>query len=388
MAGEVVVGMGCRVDVNGRDVLLTATHVLKTLVDGAAFIGTTQTKVIFEDYWPVVFASSENDLDLALVDVPAAVWSLLGVRKLQCQNKIHNSDYCKVVGVKDGVLVQSRGTAIPWKSKPFYLYHASSTLPSFSGSPLVNSKNQVIGVHLGAVEGRNYGVCVLPVLRVLGSVRETYDEDTSPWKSVDYYAGDWENSYKFKMGKRDGTFHYSDGGYQLEFSPPEDDDFMVIGWNEYIVDLPEGYHGAQSDLRSDFRLETPPPPRENSEPDPPEPVKDVVPPPEEDFRRGGEWLVDHPPAQYTMRTPISAFKSVGMTRYTECLEEASTLQSVSSRTETFVSHSGSISGQIPRSRVWKESGFAQLERQVLHSIPEQGRGRRKRSRSPKSATQS
>lgn len=255
-----VVGVGSRVDLNGRDVLLTATHVLRELAKEPekSYVGTTLTKLHLDSEWPAIFCSSESDLDLTVLLLPPAVWSSLGVKKLKSTTRVSSSDYVKVVGMKRSDRVHSKGTMIPWKSRPFYYYHAASTIPSFSGTPMLGRDNLVKGVHLGRIGGKNYGVSIKSLTDIFGYQREvtsSSEEDSAIWKRTDFEASDWKNKYEFKLGKRSGCYLYDNSNYHLDDVDlfEGDDHEVIVGWNTTVSDVM--WTDKTHDLTDDWVLE-------------------------------------------------------------------------------------------------------------------------------------
>jgi hypothetical protein len=142
---EEVVGAGCRVIYDGGDYLLTAHHVWcqapNQIAKGGKVVG------IPTDISPYL-ASKDKVLDFALIPVPAAVWSNLGVKSSKIASLHQRSSVTVYGGTASTALLSSFGTAEA-DENPLRIIHKASTARAWSGSPLYNSKGQVVGVHLG-----------------------------------------------------------------------------------------------------------------------------------------------------------------------------------------------------------------------------------------------
>jgi hypothetical protein len=144
-----VVGMGCRLDVprypNG--VLLTAGHVLKDLRGNANVKLVHENNSVLLPNVPVAIATV-GSLDLAGLDLPATLWSLLGVKKAGLSHKLTQREPVRLYGFDyDARLNYSTGYIYPFIG--MVLNHDGSTISSWSGTPLFNRVGKVVAVHFG-----------------------------------------------------------------------------------------------------------------------------------------------------------------------------------------------------------------------------------------------
>lgn len=164
---EEVVGAGCRVIYDGGDYLLTAHHVWSQAPNRIAKGG--KTVEISAEIKPFL-NSKDKVLDFSLIPIPAAVWSNLGVKssKIACLHQ--RSNVTVYGGVASTMLLSSFGIAEA-DDNPLRILHRASTARAWSGSPLYNSKGQILGVHLGydQLGSRNRAVNIGYVLRITSS---------------------------------------------------------------------------------------------------------------------------------------------------------------------------------------------------------------------------
>ncbi|ADN19014.1 polyprotein P2a [Velvet tobacco mottle virus] len=166
------IGMGSRVNWQGADYLLTASHVW-SLVTGDFQMAKASKMVSVKDAKCYVEAAHAK-LDFALIKVPNKYWSSIGVgsAKLLWHKP---GQVVKVYGGRSDELVSSVGRAEKDPDLSLRLTHNASTAPGWSGSPLYNSENFVVGLHTGfsAAEQRNEAVDVAKLLHLALRTKET-----------------------------------------------------------------------------------------------------------------------------------------------------------------------------------------------------------------------
>ncbi|QEM20964.1 ORF2a [Physalis rugose mosaic virus] len=149
---DIQVGFGSRVSWNGEEYLLTAYHVWEGLKDG--FKLSKNGLMVPGDGAKLHIGCRHKTLDFALVAMPPASWSKLGVGKSQLRSFKGSNAYIKVFGGKSSTtLVSSSGNATRL-STPVSIAHSASTAPGWSGSPLYQD-GIVVGIHTGYI---HYGV--------------------------------------------------------------------------------------------------------------------------------------------------------------------------------------------------------------------------------------
>lgn len=149
-AGETK-GMGSRVRLNGKSVLLTAYHVCETT--DTLYIAkyceneARGKRVKIEKTWLADFAAKDKDVDIIGIEVPAKVWSSLGVSEGKTRVPATTRIPISVFGADNASKVKSsQSTAVV--ASNFTGYHSATTTHGWSGSPIVNA-GFVVGVHRG-----------------------------------------------------------------------------------------------------------------------------------------------------------------------------------------------------------------------------------------------
>jgi len=118
---------------------------------------------------------SDDDLDFVAVDLPQFVYSTLKVKSLKFAERIVNEQQVvRVSGPKDGMYYESSGRIRFGVEVPLTIYHECSTVPTWSGSPICLG-GLVYAIHQGNLGGKNYGVCVAPLLN---RTRRVVESDT------------------------------------------------------------------------------------------------------------------------------------------------------------------------------------------------------------------
>jgi len=163
--GEEHIGMGSRIEYQNGTVLATVFHVWESMnanleADGAPVTIQHGGKAIqlHSTDLEVVLSSPEWSNDMALIRVKnEALWTRLGVTKFNTATAIINAPVCLYGYNKDSEKVMSVGT-LTRGSRPWSCFHSASSLPTWSGTPLI-SRGQVVGFHIGSYPARktNHG---------------------------------------------------------------------------------------------------------------------------------------------------------------------------------------------------------------------------------------
>lgn len=170
---DVQVGFGSRVAWDGKEYLLTAYHVWEGLRDG--FKLSKNGNMVSGDGAELHTGCRHKTLDFALVEVPPACWSKLGVGKSQLRSFTGSNAYVKVFGGKSSTaLVSSSGNAARLAT-PVSIAHSASTAPGWSGSPLYQD-GVVVGIHTGYIQYgvSNEAVDVAGFLKTINSKETAY----------------------------------------------------------------------------------------------------------------------------------------------------------------------------------------------------------------------
>jgi hypothetical protein len=166
-----------------RSCLWTAAHVLKDQ-DGRwnedlltiEFRGKDITIKVTDEMVVMEGVSRSNGLDFICLNIPLCVFSTLGVRSLKFGLNVSTlPKIVRVCGPVDGVFHESTGRLTFDDMMPLGVIHKASTVPAWSGSPIIH-QGLVHGIHLGTGgNGMNYGVCIAPLLN---RTRRKQESDT------------------------------------------------------------------------------------------------------------------------------------------------------------------------------------------------------------------
>lgn len=147
-------GMGSRISYAGVDCLLTASHVVQSFLNSrdseSIFItGNNGQRVeLTSAGCEVLF----NGFDTCIISVPAVLWSTTATTRGTIRKHGRYGMLSTVYSAKDGG-VSSVGISF---SHGTVIHHKASTLPGWSGSPLV-CNSVIVGIHNGAGESFNVG---------------------------------------------------------------------------------------------------------------------------------------------------------------------------------------------------------------------------------------
>jgi hypothetical protein len=179
--------------------LLTCHHVWRELDGREVYIrGLTGKTVLFNPNWPIYFES--EDLDVIVVEVPQACWSVLGVSKAELKPALNGALISLSGYDENGMRMTTKGRMSKDKG-PFRFTHTASSRPSWSGSPIMFNKT-IVGMHLGARPSGNVNRGVS--LNLLLDVDESdVTSKESMYREIFSDQGDEE----WPRGKRGPTEH-------------------------------------------------------------------------------------------------------------------------------------------------------------------------------------
>nr|UHS71669.1 MAG: polyprotein P2ab [Sobemovirus sp.] len=145
-----MLGMGARVHCGPATVLLTAAHVLKQgkiadlyLSKYSASSGEGK-RVLMDPTWAIEYGSLSKETDIVAVQVPASVWSRLGVTTSRVRKPTVKVPVLAFGGQSSGVLTSSQGFATP--EGVMSVAHSCTTQPGWSGTPLY-AGSDIVGIH-------------------------------------------------------------------------------------------------------------------------------------------------------------------------------------------------------------------------------------------------
>jgi len=234
-----VVGVGTRIDVGGVSVMFTAAHVMAQLrkapldlapetsktgeterygtVLGPHLINHATGRCLpLSGKWGASAWSPPSELDFAGIEVPAFVWSALGVKAAKLAVGAPGEfSSVSVYGISRGELCSSMGGARVGRD-PFSIEHYASSQRGWSGSPLVGKGGKVVGIHRGANPGgeSNHGVILGPLV----SASESFNRLASV-KEVETWDDDWDTHEVMSNGRRK-VIRSKRGHFAVERSSP------------------------------------------------------------------------------------------------------------------------------------------------------------------------
>lgn len=145
-----ILGMGARVHCGPATVLLTAAHVLKQGKIADLYLAKYSAahkegrRVLMDPNWAIEYGSLEKETDVVAVQVPASVWSRLGVTTSRVRKPTTKVPVLAYGGVSSGVLTSSQGFASP--EGVMSVVHSCTTQPGWSGTPLY-AGSDIVGIH-------------------------------------------------------------------------------------------------------------------------------------------------------------------------------------------------------------------------------------------------
>lgn len=145
-----ILGMGARVHCGPATVLLTAAHVLKQGKIADLYLAKYSAssregkRVLMNPTWNIEYGSLEKETDIVAVQVPASVWSRLGVTASRVRKPTTKVPVLAYGGISSGVLTSSQGFASP--EGAMTVVHSCSTQPGWSGTPLY-AGTDIVGIH-------------------------------------------------------------------------------------------------------------------------------------------------------------------------------------------------------------------------------------------------
>jgi V8-like Glu-specific endopeptidase len=146
-SADALIGMGsCIGYKNYGPCLLTATHVWREVMrSGSGKLEHNGQTFTIDTTWKPYVYSSVDELDVCIIGVPHSVFAAMSVKKLKV-GKLNSRSQCTVYGyTSSGEFGYSMGSAM-LAEQAFRLKHFASTIPGFSGSPVI-WRDKVVGVH-------------------------------------------------------------------------------------------------------------------------------------------------------------------------------------------------------------------------------------------------
>jgi hypothetical protein len=237
--GDTVVGMFSRIMFNNKHAILTAYHVIESHVLSSINIGFKGGKLPLKPEWTMLAASHSTELDFAIIEVPPGYFSQLGMKVGKTRTNLTARTGVTLFGNRDGETGMSIGLAAPisaWRLK-----YGASTLPSWSGTPLLDAKLRIIGVHTEAHPSRAYNIgTALP--RHIFQTKESYAAEPA-YEDVSDEDQDYEEDYDAFVYTEDKYYKYGtveSGKYYMQAYEPKDNHIpKKSAWARVLDDMDE-----------------------------------------------------------------------------------------------------------------------------------------------------
>lgn len=166
--GGVTVGHFARIKYLGHDCILTAYHVLDYNRDASIRLKKGKNMVNFDTSLDtsVIAASTTDYLDYIVIKVPTYVFSALGLKVGNWSARVMPREPISIHQLYEGNPCFSTASIRLYGDKPWHVAYNASTLVGSSGAPILDSRNNIIGIHLesDAVQKCNVGI-VPPIFR-------------------------------------------------------------------------------------------------------------------------------------------------------------------------------------------------------------------------------
>jgi hypothetical protein len=156
LVGSDVVGHFSRIMYEGYDCLLTAYHVVETHHLSDLKIANNLKTLPFNFAWEVLAYSKTRDLDFVIFKVPSQNFSALQLTQGKMENNTPMRVGVCLYGAYEGQMGLSLGNAV-MADRAFRIKYGASTLPSWSGTPVLSARGKIIGVHTDGGKPHNLG---------------------------------------------------------------------------------------------------------------------------------------------------------------------------------------------------------------------------------------
>lgn len=188
------IGLGTVFKEGGKFYLVTAAHVLAAWGRTGEFgrlsgpkgcISRAKARTLITE----ALYSPMRQLDVVVFNLPEAVRQHLGVKPCVLAKRVYKSQSVEAVGCvpKDGRFVPafSNGALGNRMATPYHVSHYASTLPGWSGGPVLTGGAKLLGVHLGccASEDSNRMLAVTELSKVFLNRAETSASERDFWKA-------------------------------------------------------------------------------------------------------------------------------------------------------------------------------------------------------------
>jgi hypothetical protein len=223
-----IVGFFSRIRYQGKDCIITAAHVLAFHRESPLAMCKDAVKILMQTIkeMHVLVYSRIDESDFVIIEMPPKVFSMLALKVGTIASRITNSSIGRIFQSVEGKFGLSTAPVRTHPNKPWHLVYKMTTIKGSSGSPILDNKNRIVGIHLEHDPELKMNVGVMPpIFR-----NEKMLVKESPTAN-DAAAEDWAKQYENESESEDD---YEDSMYVRD-----------ITYGDYLMD--EENWGAQMD---------------------------------------------------------------------------------------------------------------------------------------------
>jgi hypothetical protein len=158
-----VIGHFSRIKFQGRDCLLTAFHVLDYNRSALIRLKHQENLVRLDSIRSrVVCASPSSEYDFIIMEIPSFVFSSLGMKIGTWCSRVQSREPISICQLYEGKPCVASASIRISDTKPWHINYGASTTPGTSGAPILDSRNQIVGVHVEYDVQAHSNVGVIP----------------------------------------------------------------------------------------------------------------------------------------------------------------------------------------------------------------------------------
>lgn len=233
-----VVGHCARITFKGQTCLLTAYHVLSYNIKADLFLNANGKAVRFSDVRVRALAySKENDLDYIVLAVPDTICSKLGLKKAKLARGLSHGQPITIHQFIGGSSCYTVGIAQK-ADRPWMISYGASTVEGSSGAPILNTRKEIVGVHVEGGKTNNTGI-IPELLRTIKESPQNGDINGEDPRSTEVdYQSDEEREEDYEDLTEDyETYHQ----YLAKATKDGDVKHQSTSWGAIMEELDDDY---------------------------------------------------------------------------------------------------------------------------------------------------
>jgi hypothetical protein len=163
MVDDILIGHYSRIRYAGKDCIITAYHVLDYNRISAINICKGDKRIVFSSFKSNIVACSHSDqLDFIIMELPPHIFSMLGLKVGKWTNRVQAREPVAINQLFEGKPCVSTATVRLHKAKAWHIEYGASTTAGTSGAPVLDTRNNIIGIHLEYDSNTKSNVGVVP----------------------------------------------------------------------------------------------------------------------------------------------------------------------------------------------------------------------------------